>query len=587
MSLTPSRTRAETRLPGLLELSVGGHLASYPYFFTNLVWGVILSLTLSNDIRRDNLSTHILAVAIAQGIFSLMLAAAYQVNKARKNPISPRLFLLVFLGAGAIRGAILQFLLGQLQLTTTFNYEYRVYTGITSVGLSAWFWAILFGVVYEWRRQASRLATERNYLEKLQTEVDSVVTSATDLEIDAFRTYLLANLSFAGKADAAALRNELTRVINEVIRPVVDQMLLRRTAVSPPDSTDAEERVNPRNVIENISAKRSFQPLIQVLPATPAAIAGAFVLFGYRNGLAAMMAFMLGWPILLLLAKYSFGVWLDRLPAAPRAILLPFAVLLTGLPISYFMAVTPQVNGSQWVWLEFSIYALVTGMVLAVWFAYLTELARVYRVRDQFIHHIHWKVAEVNSRRWHQQLHFARRVHGSLQSEVAAMAIRLDKELAKPSSRATSIGDLQTTLEQKVQQVFEAPEVGLNPTDVLTEISETWAGICDISVSLTPTDAEQLMRDPIAVETALEVIREAVSNAIRHGSAKRVAVSVSMPDETIVRVEVTNDGVPLEAKPEATRGGTGSKHLEECSVEYQLTQSRGQTRLLADLPFRG
>ena len=587
MSLTPSRTRAETRLPGLLELSVGGHLASYPYFFTNLVWGVILSLTLSNDIRRDNLSTHILAVAIAQGIFSLMLAAAYQVNKARKNPISPRLFLLVFLGAGAIRGAILQFLLGQLQLTTTFNYEYRVYTGITSVGLSAWFWAILFGVVYEWRRQASRLATERNYLEKLQTEVDSVVTSATDLEIDAFRTYLLANLSFAGKADAAALRNELTRVINEVIRPVVDQMLLRRTAVSPPDSTDAEERVNPRNVIENISAKRSFQPLIQVLPATPAAIAGAFVLFGYRNGLAAMMAFMLGWPILLLLAKYSFGVWLDRLPAAPRAILLPFAVLLTGLPISYFMAVTPQVNGSQWVWLEFSIYALVTGMVLAVWFAYLTELARVYRVRDQFIHHIHWKVAEVNSRRWHQQLHFARRVHGSLQSEVAAMAIRLDKELAKPSSRATSIGDLQTTLEQKVQQVFEAPEVGLNPTDVLTEISETWAGICDISVILTPTDAEQLMRDPIAVETALEVIREAVSNAIRHGSAKRVAVSVSMPDETIVRVEVTNDGVPLEANPVATRGGTGSKHLEECSMEYQLTQSKGQTRLLADLPFRG
>ena len=587
MSLTPSRTRAETRLPGLLELSVGGHLASYPYFFTNLVWGVILSLTLSNDIRRDNLSTHILAVAIAQGIFSLMLAAAYQVNKARKNPISPRLFLLVFLGAGAIRGAILQFLLGQLQLTTTFNYEYRVYTGITSVGLSAWFWAILFGVVYEWRRQASRLATERNYLEKLQTEVDSVVTSATDLEIDAFRTYLLANLSFAGKADAAALRNELTRVINEVIRPVVDQMLLRRTAVSPPDSTDAEERVNPRNVIENISAKRSFQPLIQVLPATPAAIAGAFVLFGYRNGLAAMMAFMLGWPILLLLAKYSFGVWLDRLPAAPRAILLPFAVLLTGLPISYFMAVTPQVNGSQWVWLEFSIYALVTGMVLAVWFAYLTELARVYRVRDQFIHHIHWKVAEVNSRRWHQQLHFARRVHGSLQSEVAAMAIRLDKELAKPSSRATSIGDLQTTLEQKVQQVFEAPEVGLNPTDVLTEISETWAGICDISVILTPTDAEQLMRDPIAVETALEVIREAVSNAIRHGSAKRVAVSVSMPDETIVRVEVNNDGVPLETKPDATRGGTGSKHLEECSMEYQLTQSKGETRLLADLPFRG
>ena len=294
MSQTQSRPSQTPRLPGLLELSVGEHLASYPYFFANLVWGIVLSLTLSNDIRRENLSTHILAVAISQGIFSLMIAGAYRLNQARKRPISPKLFLLVFLIAGALRGALLQFLLGKLHLTTTFNYEYRVYTGITSVGLSAWFWAVLFGVAFEWRRQASRLANERNYLEKLQTEVDTAVSTATDLEIEAFRTYLLSNLSFAAKADATALRNELTRVINEVIRPVVDQMLLHRTAVAQPDFTDAEERVNPRNVIKNISAKSSFQPFIQVVPATPAAIAGAFVLFGYQNGLAAMMAFILG-----------------------------------------------------------------------------------------------------------------------------------------------------------------------------------------------------------------------------------------------------------------------------------------------------
>jgi signal transduction histidine kinase len=593
--LSNQQSRGTTRLPSLVELAVGEHLTTTPYFLVNLIWGILVSLTLSNDIPHDNLSSHLLAIAAAQGVFSLVVAAAYRANLTLKNPIKPGAFIVVFLIAGAIRGALMQFLLAQLQLTVTDNYPYRIYSGVTSIGLSAWFWAVLFGVLAEWRRQSAQLASERRYLEKLQTDVDSQVTSATGAEIDAFRTYLLSNLRLKAKSDATAMRNELTRMVNEVIRPAVDQMLLRRTAVSTATDTDAEERINLRNVISYVSATRSFHPLIQVIPATPAAIASAFVLFGYRNGAQAIALFVIAWPLALMIGRFLLGPLLDRLPPAPRFALLPFVTLAVASPVIYQLFAIPHLRGGQWVWLEFGIYALVTGMVQAIWFAYLAELGRVYRIRDQFIHHIHWKVAEVNSRRWHQQLHFARRVHGELQSEVAAMAIRLERELAKKKTPATTIGDLQATLEQRVQQVFEAPEAGLNPTDVLTEISETWAGICEISVVLEATDASRLATDPIAVETALEVIREAVSNAIRHGRAHQISVLLGFTDETTVRVEVTNDGEPWDTSligstsgaGQNARVGAGSQHLQECTVFHAVSQAAGHTTLVADLPFRG
>jgi len=587
--------RSQNRLPGLLQLAVGEHLAGYPFFVANLIWGLILSLTLSNDIHRENLSSHLLAVFAAQGMFSLAIAIAYQANQRLRRKLTGREFVLVFLLAGAMRGALLQFLLGELQLTVTDNYPYRIYSGITSIGLSAWFWAVLFGVVAEWRRQSAKLAAERIYLEKLQTEVDSQVSSATDIEIDAFKTYLLANLRLTGKSDAAAVRGELTRVVNDVIRPTVDRMLLRRTAVSTQAETQPDVRISLKNVLSNVSGVRSFQPLIQVVPATPAAIAGAWVLYGYHHGAQAFIAFAVVWPLLLGLARFSLGPLINRLLPVPRIISIPLAHLFTAAPAVYSLFSIPHLKGGQWVWIQFSIYTMLTGLLASVWFAYLAELDRVYLIRDQFIHHIHWKVAEVNSRRWHQQLHFARRVHGELQSEVAAMAIRLDQELAKTRPSATRTAELQATLEQRVQQVFEAPELGLNPSEVLTEISETWDGICEIEVQLAPTDAVELMKDPIAVETALEIVREAVSNAIRHGQARSVWVSLSFTDESTVRVEIANDGEPWDTTligstsgaGQNARVGAGSQHLQECSVFHTITQIDGHTSLIADLPFRG
>ena len=568
----------------LAELAVGPHLLSPSYILINALWGGILSFTLSNDIKSDNVAAHILAVISAQALFSALLAWAYRWNQDRIKPLSPRQFVWVFVVAGALRGALLQFLLAALELSTQPNYGYRIFTGVTSVGFSAWCWALLFGIIAEWRNQSARLEKERRYLAKLQTEVETQVSTATQVEIDAFRTYLLTNLRLKEDSDISKVREQLLNVISGVIRPVVEQMLAKRTAVQLEDPEDKQPSVQLDHVIEYVTVSKSIAPPIQVLPATPSAIAAAAVLYGYPSGIAVFIAFILLWPACLYLVKFTLAPLFDHFSAPVRIFGVLFVALIAAVPLLLVLWGFQPHGVTDWAPIEFAVYAVVTGLVAAIWNAYLAELTRVYRMREQYLKHIHWKVAEVNSRRWHQQLYFARRVHGALQSEVSAVAIRIEQQLDPSNASVTTVDEISDNLQERIENVFNTHPAVANPMDVLAEIAETWDGICQVSIKLGHHDSIEIMKDPIAVDTTLEIIREGISNAIRHGSASNVWVGLALEGHDQVRVEVTNDGEPLLL---TDREGMGTKYLQECSVAYSISEDRDRTHLVAYIPFRG
>jgi len=470
-----------------------------------------------------------------------------------------------------------------MQLTGNQNYAYRIFTGITSIGLSAWFWSLLLGIIAEWRSQSLRLENERLYLAKLQTEVDSQVSLATQVEIEAFRTYLLANLRLNEKSDMAKVREELLAVVSGVIRPVVEQMLAKRTAVEFVDSDEKRHRVQVEHVFQYVSADKSINPAFQVIPALPSAIAAATVLFGYPLGFGALGAFAIVWPASLLILKYTVARVIDTFGPWVRLFGVLILAGVAAIPTVWLLHSMQPASGLKWAAIEFSIYSVITGLLLAMGNAYIAELTRVYRAREQYLKSIHWKVAEVNSRRWHQQLYFARRVHGALQSEVSAVAIRIEQQLNSASPEGQSVEEIRQNLQTRVENVFSSEVKVANPMEVLGEIAETWAGICQVSVNLGHDDALQIMRDPIAVETALEIIREGISNAIRHGNAEHVWVGLSIEGDDLVRVEVTNDGEPLAA---SDREGMGTKYLQECSASFTIQEDLELTQLIAHVPFR-
>lgn len=78
--------------------------------------------------------------------------------------------------------------------------------------------------------------------------------------------------------------------------------------------------------------------------------------------------------------------------------------------------------------------------------------------------------------------------------------------------------------------------------------------------------SSSLVHSPTTSSIVLELTREAVSNAIRHGDAGRIEISVTAdPLHQDIHLRVTNDGQLL---PDDLVEGVGTRLLEDMTLEW-------------------
>ena len=116
----------------------------------------------------------------------------------------------------------------------------------------------------------------------------------------------------------------------------------------------------------------------------------------------------------------------------------------------------------------------------------------------------------------------------------------------------------------------------------MAEIAETWHGLCQIEIELSPEVESSLKSDPVCVETVLEIAREACSNAIRHGSAEHILLTLSRLSQDLVQISVRNDGNAVRAE---SRPGVGSAYLDDCTIQHELETTAEGAVLTATVPF--
>ena len=121
----------------------------------------------------------------------------------------------------------------------------------------------------------------------------------------------------------------------------------------------------------------------------------------------------------------------------------------------------------------------------------------------------------------------------------------------------------------------------LKPLPILHEIVETWDGICSVTLDVNTGVEEALISDQVACESALEIIREACSNAIQHGKASQISVSMRLLDSQNLAITVQDNGTGSSIQDGS---GLGSRHLVECTISHSLTRADPGVRLFAVLP---
>ena len=187
------------------------------------------------------------------------------------------------------------------------------------------------------------------------------------------------------------------------------------------------------------------------------------------------------------------------------------------------------------------------------------------------------ELALVNQQIWVERRQWALRIHGTVQASLTAALVRLSK--AGPLSK-----EELKLVRDHVAQARNGLIPSKTPYDLkksISQVKKTWKGLIDIKIDLTSTGAKLLLADQWAGVCANEIIKESVSNSMKHGKATKVNLWFETSEAGFVRIIAEDNGRGL---PNQFRPGLGSQLLDEIAYPWSLTKIPGGARLEARIP---
>lgn len=179
----------------------------------------------------------------------------------------------------------------------------------------------------------------------------------------------------------------------------------------------------------------------------------------------------------------------------------------------------------------------------------------------------------VFKRRWLMLL------HGTVQSALTAALTRLQTFSDSDPYQASLVrSDLQRA--EDALQTLPSGEIDFE--FAVEELKEAWAGVCTIKVDVDMRAERALKLNHGTAYCVHEIIKEAVGNAVRHGSANAVQVSLTRTEDDLLDVKIQNNGT---APRKSRKRGIGSRMMDDITLEWSIARTGKVTTLQARLPI--
>ncbi|MFM8896155.1 MAG: hypothetical protein ACKOE2_12500, partial [Actinomycetales bacterium] len=191
-------------------------------------------------------------------------------------------------------------------------------------------------------------------------------------------------------------------------------------------------------------------------------------------------------------------------------------------------------------------------------------------------------LARLHQAQWYQQKALSRALHGPMQSAATAAALRMDAAVRSGQASAALVDELRTSLLRQIDVLGADEPEALPLQEVLDRVIGTWDGLCEVIIDVGDRARTGLDDDLVLRAIVVEIVSEAVSNAVRHGRATRAHVILSVQSDGMLLVRAVDNG--LNATPDRGRG-LGSRLLDECAMHWSRQANVDGHTLQALLPF--
>jgi signal transduction histidine kinase len=562
----------------------GRHVLGPGVFWSTLAFGFLAHALGSSDLGSGNFLARLTAVTVAHlAMMAIVVLTRLAFWRLLANAATLAFVLLGYVLAGAVRGLTLQGMLFGLGAAETGYSNYRLFGGIVVMTTGLLWAAFAFGIKAEWGAKRATLSGTKQQLESLLADSENrleVEASDTMSTIESMlQTALLPELA---ESPQRAL-TKLQALINDTLRPLSAMLASNQPKLELARLDPTAYRFRWSTALTHLRLRESSRPFTIGIILASLAVNG-FV--QYLPEINAISLLFLSFAVIaggLSVSRFVFAPLVDRLPPGIRV----FAVLAALFSVGFggglvvlslgddpAVAYGLSINGG--------VASALLGALFGINHSASKETESIELQLKNYEHRLRWTIAALNGQHWLQKKQFARKIHGPIQSEVAAAAIRIERSLT--TGEVTESGEVVLhNLRDRLAKILDDTKGTSDVRPVLAEIAETWHGLCKIDLAMSDAVEATLKQDPTCVETVLEIAREACSNAIRHGSAENIHLTVELVDTDLVKLTVINDGTKVDSQ---SKRGVGSAYLDDCSYSHELVANSDGATLIATIPYR-
>jgi two-component sensor histidine kinase len=492
--------------------------------------------------------------------------------------------LLIAALVGAIKNTSVNLFAGWVGLATDGLWAFRAIGGVF-MGLAAVsYFAIATGARFEHRKavqelnsvQAKLLQQRSNLAEFVSKENQKLVDATQDVLIPRIRKIESLLTSATG---VASILDALRSTIEKDLRPLTRGITEARISETP--LLEHHAPLMPRTVRlpKQALVPQLVRPWRGVI-FNSLAYAWGFVLF---DGITAIGLVLVA-SFIESLIQFAIAKTISRSPSKLGIALLKLATI--GLVSASPVVALVFLRERQW----FE-YVLLSGLCLLVSlgsllsnaYAFVLDQERAKTESDiqRDNEQLSREIALYEQKIWVFRKSWQLLLHGTVQAALTAAATRLTMANQDEHVRIQLVvQDLQ-----RAEEALQGnPVRNLDLHRSIAELSTAWRGVCEVAVEVTERASRALKRNSEAMFCVNELMREAVSNAVRHGYARKVQISLDREEDSVIEFSASNDGIspPLNRIP-----GLGSKTFDELTQDWSIRadQRTGKTVLRARVPI--
>jgi two-component sensor histidine kinase len=433
-------------------------------------------------------------------------------------------------------------------------------------------------------RRMNLLLSQATFSERLsqaKSELDQTIRDTME------PSYSMLDLAFSVNRGAnkdiqpAQLLHDILKLS---IRPALTDLSASNVAVTDESQRTQFTSIDASRETRRIDIPDCIRPALMVLPIRIFTFIVYLSFTSFVSALSGFIALLMTWPILALVRRY----WpsnVRELPVLSAIPTLTFVFLVAfGSPLFLMIALIPA---SRFFFKSYTGVFSILSVFFAVGIAWCIAAVQIVERRRRLVEQelrdtnedMQISISQMRQELWYYRRNMMWIIHGPVQSALISAALKLEAPVALDE---TQMRDLRNDIDAAYATLDSGGIEDPDFIDFLSSLRQLWRGLCEISVNDLGETITRIDESPSTAAAVIEIVREAVGNAVRHGSATTVSITIDSEDERLLKVVIVDNGSGI---ADDAIAGLGSELFDSLTFRWSRSSSTRGTEVQAEITW--